>query len=189
MTLPGHPAEVQLTARLGPASLGLAPVTVSVSVEDADGDVYQLDAGTLPADGRDHTLAVTLANQAVGAGSSGPARGRLPAAADRVSLDYTLPARRPRAPATFTVAGVSGGPGTAQVPGAALRGWAAVASSAELAGVRQTGGTSGPSGLPAVTARAARGTALAVAFEPGLRAGRQRVSRRAAQPDRGPAGR
>ena len=62
VTLPGHPAEVQLTARLGPASLRLAPVTVSVSVQDADSDVYQLDAGTLPADGRDHTLTVTLAN-------------------------------------------------------------------------------------------------------------------------------
>jgi ABC-type antimicrobial peptide transport system permease subunit len=48
-----------------------------------------------------------------------------------------------------------------------LRGWATVASSAELAGVRQVGGTSGPSGLPAVTARAARGTALAVALNPG----------------------
>ena len=41
---------------LGPASLGLAPATVSVSVEDADSDVYQLDAGTLPADGLPHTL-------------------------------------------------------------------------------------------------------------------------------------
>ena len=50
---------------LGPASLGLAPATVSVSVEDADSDVYQLDAGPLPADGRAHTLTVTLANQAV----------------------------------------------------------------------------------------------------------------------------
>ena len=52
VTLPGRTGEVQLTAVLGPASLGLAPATVSVSVEDADGDVYQLDAGTLPADGR-----------------------------------------------------------------------------------------------------------------------------------------
>ena len=62
------PGELQLTARLGPASLGLAPATVSVSVEDADSDVYQLDAGTLPADGRPHTLTVTLANQAVPGG-------------------------------------------------------------------------------------------------------------------------
>ena len=168
VVLPGHVAEVQLTARLGPASLGLAPATVSVSAEDADGNVYALDAGSLPADGRNHTLAVTLANQAVGAGSSGPARDavyslRLLA----VTLDYTLPAVRPRGPAVFTLAGVSGGPGKAQVPGAVLRGWATVASSAELAGVRQVGGTSGPSGLPAVTARAARGTALAVALNPG----------------------
>ena len=65
VTLPGRAGQVQLTAVLGPASLGLAPATVSVSVEDADSEVYQLDAGTLPADGRPHTLTVTLANQAV----------------------------------------------------------------------------------------------------------------------------
>ena len=52
VTLPGRTGEIQLTAVLGPASLRLAPATVSVSVEDADSDVYQLDAGTLPADGR-----------------------------------------------------------------------------------------------------------------------------------------
>ena len=171
VVLPGHVAEVQLTARLGPASLGLAPALVSVSVEDADGNVYPLDAGSLPADGRNHTLAVTLANQAAGAGSSGPApsaRGAVyPLRLVAVTLDYTLPAVRPRGLAVFTLAGVSGGPGTAQVPGAVLRGWTTVASSAELAGVRQVGGTSGPSGLPAVTARAARGTALAVALNPG----------------------
>ena len=40
--------EIRLTARLGPASLRLAAATVSVAVEDADGDVYGLDAGTLP---------------------------------------------------------------------------------------------------------------------------------------------
>ena len=167
VVLPGHVAEVQLTARLGPASLGLAPATVSVSVEDADGNVYPLDAGSLPADGRNHTLAVTLANQSAGAGPE-PARGAVyPLRLLAVTLDYTLPAVRPRGPAVFTLAGVSGGPGTAQVPGAVLHGWATVASSIELAGVRQVGGTSGPSGLPAVTARAARGTALAVALNPG----------------------
>jgi FtsX-like permease family len=167
VVLPGHPAEVQLTARLGPASLGLAPATVSVSVEDADGDVYGLDAGLLPADGRNHTLTVTLANQGAGAGT-GPAPAAVyPLRLLAVSLDYTLPAVRARGPAVFTLDGVSGGPGTAQVPGAVLRGWAAVASSAELAGVRQVGGTSGPSGTPAVTARAARGAALAVTLSPG----------------------
>ena len=148
VTLPGRAGQVQLTAVLGPASLGLAPATVSVSVEDADSEVYQLDAGTLPADGRPHTLTVTLANQAVpttavpttgvpttgvpttgatgatGASeASGGARAIYPVRLTGVSLDYTLPAARPRAPATFTVDSVSGGPGTAQIAGLALRGW------------------------------------------------------------------
>src|SRR6202041_2642044 len=35
VALPGRAARVQLTARLGPASLGLAPATVNVSVQDA----------------------------------------------------------------------------------------------------------------------------------------------------------
>ena len=48
VALPGHAAQVQLTARLGPASLGLAPVTVNVSVLDADNNVYQLDAACRP---------------------------------------------------------------------------------------------------------------------------------------------
>jgi hypothetical protein len=120
VTLPGRTGEFQLTAVLGPASLGLAPATVSVSVEDADSEVYQLDAGTLSADGRPHTLAVTLANQAVAttvatgttgtpgaSGASGVAKAIYPLRLTGVSLDYTLPAGRPRAPATFTVDSVS----------------------------------------------------------------------------------
>ena len=198
VTLPGRAGQVQLTAVLGPASLGLAPATVSVSVEDADSEVYQLDAGTLPADGRPHTLTVTLANQAVpttgvpttgvpttgvpttgvpttgatgatrASEASGGARAIYPVRLTGVSVDYTLPAARPRAPATFTVDSVSGGPGTAQIGGLALRGWRAAASSTELAGARQTLGTSGPSGPPAVlsTGEPGRG-ALAVTFGPG----------------------
>jgi hypothetical protein len=169
VTLPGRAAEVQLTARLGPASLGLAPVTVNVSVEDACSDVYQLDAGTLPADGKDHTLTVTLANQADGPGSgSGGAGGAVyPLRLTSVSLDYTLPARRTRGPATFTVDSFSAGPGTSRLPGTALRAWPAAGSSVELAGVRQTTGTAGPSGMPAVMAKGASGTALSVTLDPG----------------------
>jgi hypothetical protein len=184
VTLPGRTGEIQLTAVLGPASLGLAPATVSVSVEDADSEVYQLDAGTLPADGRPHTLTVTLANQAVpttgaptigAAGASGAseasgvAKAIYPVRLTGVSLDYTLPATRPRDPATFTVDSVSGGPGTAQIAGRALRGWPAVASSPELVGVRQNLGTSGPSGLPAVSATGEPGRgARVVTFSPGF---------------------
>ena len=165
VTLPGRPAEVGLTARLGPASLGLAPVTVTVAIEDADGDVYQADAGTLPADGRDHVLTADLRPAAA---TTGSAAAVYPLRLVTVSLAYTLPATPARGPALFTVAGVSGGAGTPGRPGAALDGWSAVASSAELAGVRQTQGTQGPSGLPAVSSAGEAGrSVLAVTFDPG----------------------
>ena len=175
VTLPGRTGEFQLTAVLGPASLGLAPATVSVSVEDADSDVYQLDAGTLPADGRPHMLAVTLANQAVPStaaaradGAAGTAKAIYPVRLTGISLDYTMPAGQTRVPAAFTVDSVSGGPGTPATAGLVLHGWAAAATSTELAGVRQTLGTAGPSGMPAVSSagEAGRG-ALAVTFNPG----------------------
>jgi len=165
VVLPGHPQEVQLTARLGPASLGLAPVLVSISVQDAEGDVYQFNAGTLPADGRDHTLTVPLAGTAVGSGQLGAPSGALyPLRLTAMSLIYTMPGARPRAPAAFAVDSLSGGPGTAAVAGSALHSWLAAASSPELSGVRQTFGTSGPSGAPGVSSSAARGSAWAVAF-------------------------
>ena len=162
LTLPGRPADVVLTARLGPAALGLAPVTVTLSVQDADGDVYQVDAGTLPADGRDHTLTASLA------GGTSPAGGVYPLRLVTVNLAYTLPATRPRTAALFTVDSVSGGPGTAAQAGQALRGWGTAASSPELTGARQTLGVQGPSGLPAVTSAAAGpASGLTVTFNPG----------------------
>ena len=169
VTLPGRAGEVRLTARLGPASLRLAAATVSVAVEDADGDVYNLDAGPLPADGQDHRLAVTLADTPAGrTAATGAAQAIYPLRLTGISLVYTMPATRPRAPATFSLDSVSGGPGTEQIAGAALRGWRAVASSAELAGVRQTVGTTGPSGLPAVSSAGVSGPGtLAVTFGPG----------------------
>ncbi len=162
VALPGRPQEVQLTARLGPASLGLAPVLVSISVQDADGDVYQFNAGTLPADGRDHTLAVPLATAVAGTG--GQPGALYPLRLTAISLIYTMPGVRPRAPATFAVDSVSGGPGTTPVAGSALHSWLAAATSPELSGVRQTFGTSGPSGAPAVSSSAASGSAWSVAF-------------------------
>ena len=49
-----------------------------------------------------------------------------------------------------------------------LGSWPAASSSVELTGVNQTGGTAGPSGSPAVTAKAAAGGALTVTFNPGF---------------------
>ena len=162
VALPGHAAQVQLTARLGPASLGLAPVTVNVSVQDASNDVYQLDVGLLPADGKDHTLTATLATPGSSSGSA-----LYPLRLTSVSLDYILPARKPHGAATLTIDGFSAGPGTAQVPGTALRAWPAAGSSSELTGVRQTYGTVGKSGLPAVTGKGVSGSALTVTLNPG----------------------
>jgi hypothetical protein len=162
VALPGHAAQVQLTARLGPASLGLAPVTVNVSAQDASNDVYQLDAGLLPADGKDHTLTVALATPGSSSGSA-----LYPLRLTSVSLDYILPVRKPHGAATFTIDGFSAGPGTTQVPGAALRAWPAAGSSSELAGVRQTIGTVGKSALPAVTAKGVSGSVLSVTLNPG----------------------
>ena len=163
VALPGRSTGFRLTARLGPAALGLGAAPVTVSVEDAANVVYQVEAGSLPADGRDHALTFSL-------GSSGGAI--YPLRLTAVSLAYTLPARQGPGPAVFTldgVSGASGGPGapTAPVPGSALRSWPAVASSAELAGVRQLQGTAGPSALPAVSSARAAGSALAVTFSPG----------------------
>jgi len=165
VTLPGRSTAFRLTARLGPASLGLGAATVTVSVEDAADVVYQVGAGSLPADGRDHALTVGLGSSAA----------IYPLRLTGVSLAYTLPATQGLGPAVFTVDGVSSasggpgatGPGTTPVPGSALRSWPAIASSAELAGVRQLQGTAGPSALPAVSSDRTAGTALAVTFSPG----------------------
>src|SRR6185437_101173 len=146
-------------------ALGLGPALVTVSVEDADSNVYQLDAGSLPADGRDHALTVGLGPDSPAAASSSLADAVYPLRLSALSVNYTLPAARPRVPAVLTLDGVSGPAG--QVAGTALHGWPAVASSAELAGVRQLAGTAGPSAPPSVSSAAPAGTALAVTFQPG----------------------
>jgi hypothetical protein len=161
ITLPGRPTEVRLTASLA-ASPGLAPATVTVSVTDADGDLYQLDAGMLPADGRDHALTASLAGGAV-----------YPLRLTGITFGYTLPGTSPRQAAVLTVAEVSGEPGAAPIPGAALRALTTTAASPELAGTDTTTGTAGPSGLPgpsgppAISSSTVRGTALAVTFDSG----------------------
>jgi FtsX-like permease family len=168
VALPGPLSEVRLVARIGPASLRLAPVTVSLSVQDADGNVYSLYAGVLPADGQDHVLTAGLSD-----GAGGDGQAIYPLRLTAISAAYTMPASRSRTPAVFAVGSISGGPGTAQVPGTALRAWSDVASSTELAGVRQFIGTVGPSGLPAVTSAGpvpsagGQGAGLAVVFRPG----------------------
>jgi hypothetical protein len=59
--LPGHPAALRLTAEL--ARERLRRPFLFVQLMDAAGIGYQLPAGAVPADGRPHTLTVTLAPQ------------------------------------------------------------------------------------------------------------------------------
>ena len=167
IALPGRPAEIRLTASLaaagspGLAGPGLAPATVTLTVADADGGAYQLDAGSLPADGRNHALTATLGGQAA-----------YPLRLLGVNVGYTLPGTARNA-AVLTVTSLSGGPGTTPVPGSALRALAPAAASPELAGTSQTTGTARPSGLPgpsrppAVLSSAVRGSTLAVTFGTG----------------------
>jgi hypothetical protein len=170
LTLPGRPVRIQLTARIGPASLPLAPVTVTITVQDADGDAYPLTAGTLPVDGRDHTLTAGVP----GGGAVYPLR------LTAITAAYTLPARaaQPAVAAVFTVAGLSadpesaappGGPASTRLPGTVLDRWHVAASSAGLTEARVVfGGTAGPSALPGVTGTApVAGGARAVTFRPG----------------------
>ena len=157
VTLPGRAAGFRLIARLGPAALRLSAAAVTVSVEDADDVVYEVGAGSLPADGRNHLLTVSLGSPAA----------IYPLRLTGVTVAYTLPATRPRRAGRLHPGRRSSGASGTTLPGSALHGWPAVASSAELAGVRQTLGTAGPSGTPAVSSDSAEGTALAVTFSTG----------------------
>jgi hypothetical protein len=57
--VPGRPTVLKLTARLGRGSVGQPGLFVQLT--DAAGIGYLLRAGDVPADGRPHTLAVTIA--------------------------------------------------------------------------------------------------------------------------------
>jgi hypothetical protein len=162
IALPGRPAAIRLAASLAATgSPGLAPAIVTLTVADADGGTYQLDAGSLPADGRNHMLTASLGGQAA-----------YPLRLLGINVGYTLPGTARNA-AVLTVTSLSGGPGTAPVPGSALRALAPAAASPELAGTSQTAGTARPSGLPGpsrpptLLSSAVQGSALVVTFGAG----------------------
>jgi len=86
LALPGRPDQIAVTATVSPprgTRLGALPV--SLSVQDGWGIVYQVPAGSLPADGRAHRLAADLA--------AGPGRGepRYPLRLLGLSLSYQMP--------------------------------------------------------------------------------------------------
>jgi hypothetical protein len=121
LALPGRPARLVLTARISGSVAGaLGPLAASVSVQDADGIVYSVPAGTLSA--HRHRLVAVLA----------PGRpAAYPLRLLGISLAYVLPARPVRGTATVAVTGLAASPAvTGPAPagfatGAALRSWQA----------------------------------------------------------------
>jgi hypothetical protein len=146
--LPGHPADVELTATLkAPAveSAGAAPPGVTVTwptmpevtltVLDASGIAYQLPAGTLPADGRPHLLTARL----------GGDHASFPLRLISISIAYPMPGR-------------SGRQGTLVITGPSLAGWTPSASSTDLANLANAGGTFAGSAQPTETSWRATGS-------------------------------
>jgi len=81
--VPGRPAALRLIARLSRTAVGQP--TLFIQVEDAAGIGYLLPAGTVPADGRKHTLTVAIA---AGQHTDYPLR------LTGFSLQYAMPFRR-----------------------------------------------------------------------------------------------
>jgi hypothetical protein len=130
LAIPGRPARLEILASLAAGSAKTSPGTAgaAVSVQDADGTVYVVGAGSLPADGRAHALVadLSLTRQAV-----------YPLRLLGLTLSYQQPpydAVPPRAPAELTVTALAVQPAAAApftapfAAGTALRSWAAGAS-------------------------------------------------------------
>jgi hypothetical protein len=122
----------------------LGPVAVTVTVADGTGDMYQLNAGTLPADGRPHVLVASLR----GAGVSYPLR------LVQVALTYQLP------PAQVAVAALT-------VTGPSLAGWQASATSPALQSFQADSATVGGSALPGSSRWQAKGDTATFTFYSG----------------------
>ncbi len=149
--IPGHPDAITFTAALTPTGQAsavareLGPVAVTVTVADRTGDMYQLDAGTLPADGRQHVLSAAL----------GGADGSYPLRLVQIALRYQMPPAQEAALALT-------------VTGPALSGWHAAATSPDLQNIQSAGAAAGVTALPATGTWAVRGDTAAFTFSSGF---------------------
>jgi hypothetical protein len=114
-------------------------------VADSTGDMYQLDAGTLPADGREHVLAASL----------GGAEVSYPLRLVQIALTYQMPPAQASA-LTLTVAGPT------------LSGWHASATSPDLQDIQSMAAANGPSALPVNDTWEAKGDIATFAFNSGF---------------------
>jgi len=146
LAIPGRPARLQIMASLtaGSAIDSPGPAAVLVTIQDADGIVYLVSAGRLPADGHAHALTAVLS----------PARqAAYPLRLLGLSVTYNLPPdNRPGAragAARLVISGLGAGPGAGGTfaPGRALASWTAAMSSTGLEGPFSPG-TGAETGLP-----------------------------------------
>jgi FtsX-like permease family len=138
LVIPGRPAQLEIMASLTPRSAAASPgpASVTASIQDADGTVYLVEAGSLVADGRVHMLTAELS----------PARQAVyPLRLLSLSLSYTLPPYRPSGgafrptgaagQARLVISGLAARPGGAPfAAGSALASWSAGVSSLGLYG-------------------------------------------------------
>jgi hypothetical protein len=126
---------------------------VRITIDDADGDAYQLAMGTLPADGRTHTLTVRVT----------PAGSPLyPLRMTAITVDYELPASRAPVPAAFRLLSINSATGTA------VSSWTDTVSSPELAAIGESIGVAGASMAPELISS---GLGADTMFDPGYGVG------------------
>ncbi len=163
--IPGRPHAIAFTATLTPVGIPvhkggslpintsqasaiarqLGPVAATITVADSTGDMYQLDAGTLPADDREHVLVASLG----GADVSYPLR------LVQIALAYQMPSAQATA-LKLTVTGPT------------LSGWHASATSPDLQDVQSMAAANGPSALPASDAWEAKVDTATFTFNSGF---------------------
>ena len=150
--IPGRPSAIRFRAAIGQAggttpstvAAELGPVAVTVTVADGSGDMYQLNAGTLPADGRDHTLTAPLGGDQVS----------YPLRLLQVRVGYEMPLKQ-NVVLTLTETGLP------------LSGWQPSATSPDLEGLQEDQQTYGPSALPSNDTWQASGDAATFSFGSG----------------------
>jgi FtsX-like permease family len=163
--IPGRPDAITFTAALAPAGVPvpgggilplstgqasaiageLGPVAATVTVADGTGDMYQLNAGLLPADGHEHVLVASLG----GADVSYPLR------LVQIALTYQLP------PAQAALLALT-------VTAPSLTGWRASATSPGLRSVQVQGDTFATSALPGNGTWQAKGDTATFTFSSGF---------------------
>ena len=139
LAIPGRPAQLAVMASLAPGSTATSPgpAALTVSVQDADGIVYWITAGSLPADGRVHALTAEL---------SPDRQAAYPLRLLGLSFSYNLAPYRPSdgvfrptgsgGPTRLVISGLAARPGGEPfAAGRALASWSAAVSSIGLNGV------------------------------------------------------